>query len=103
MTDKTVRQAHNADPMEQASPAVLGSVLSPVRPLAFVLACLLTACTGAGQAPADTRAPKDWRVFTTPGANYHYVFPVVMEDGTRCVAMAGNSSGGRSIACDWRK
>lgn len=64
---------------------------------------VLAGCTPAGPTTKDLDAPKDWKVFTTPGANYHYVFPVVMDDGTRCVAMAGNSSGGRAITCDWRK
>jgi len=69
----------------------------------IAVAFVLAGCTPAGPSTKDRDAPKDWEVFTTPGANYHYVFPVVMDDGTRCVAMAGNSRGGRAITCDWRK
>ena len=41
--------------------------------------------------PADTR--------TTPYRTY--VIPVVMDDGTKCVVVAG-SSGGTGISCEWR-
>jgi hypothetical protein len=72
------------------------------RRLAVLLACLLAACTPAEMSAEKYGAPKEWRVFTTPGGNYHYVFPVLMEDGTRCIAMAGTGgSGGRSISCNW--
>ena len=64
---------------------------------------VLAGCTPIGPTTQDLGEPKDWKVFTTPSANYHYVFPVVMDDGTRCVAMVGNSSGGRAISCDWHK
>jgi len=47
--------------------------------------------------------PKDWKMIGTPGDSYHYVFPVEMNDGTKCVAMAGTSNGGRAITCDWTK
>ena len=50
----------------------------------IAVAFVLAGCTPAGPSTKDRDAPKDWKVFTTPGANYHYVFPVVMDDGTRC-------------------
>lgn len=41
--------------------------------------------------PADTR--------TTPYRTY--VIPVVMDDGTKCVVVAGGG-GGTGISCEWR-
>ena len=46
------------------------------------------------------------KVFVTPADTRNtpyrtYVIPVVMDDGTKCVVVAG-SSGGTGISCEWR-
>ena len=72
---------------------------------ALLLACLTAAaCTPAGEASKAVERPPGWQVFTTPGATYTYLIPVTLEDGTRCVVVAGNAgASGRAIACDWRR
>ena len=78
------------------------------KPALLIGASLLTAvlaggCTKGAQAP-DAGAAKGWQVFTTPGENYTYVIPTTLEDGTRCVVVAGNAGySGRGVTCDWRK
>lgn len=68
----------------------------------IALVVVLAGCSQVGPEENTENLPKDWQTFITHGPNYHYVFPVVMDDGTRCVAMAGGK-GGQSITCDWRK
>ena len=86
-------------------PAVGGPVQRMVRPLAMLLACLgAAACTPAGEATSAVERPPGWQVFTTPGGTYTYLIPVTLEDGTRCVMVAGNAgASGRAITCDWRR
>jgi hypothetical protein len=72
----------------------------------FSIICvlLLSACS-AGEKP-DAQSAKDWpqgtKIYVAPGANYKYVIPIKMDDGTRCILVANNSSGGGAISCDWK-
>ena len=63
---------------------------------------LIAGCTPTGFYESET-TPKGWRVITTPGNNFSYIVPVVMDDGTRCIVLSSNSSGRGGITCDWGK
>lgn len=77
------------------------------KPALLIGASLLTAVLAGGCTKADTatniEAPKGWQVFTTPGGTYTYLIPTTLEDGTRCVVVAGTVYSGRGVTCDWRK
>lgn len=92
-------------PRTAEQPAVGAQVQRSVRPLvALLLACAASGCAPPGNAPPDYVPPKGWQAFVTPSNTYTYVIPVKLEDGTRCVLVAGNSgTSGRSITCDWAK
>lgn len=72
--------------------------------LALLIGASLLTAVLAGGCTKAAPAPKGWQVFTTPGGTYTYLIPTTLEDGTRCVVVAGNSGySGRGVTCDWRK
>lgn len=101
MTDQTT----GASERHKDRGAVGSPVQCPARPLiALLLACAASGCAPTGDAPPDYVPPKGWQAFVTPGNTYTYVIPVKLEDGTRCVLVAGNSgTSGRAITCDWTR
>lgn len=68
-----------------------------MRPAAVFLAIALAGCSAREVTNEDV--PKGWKRFETLGTS-HFVAPLVMDDGTRCVAILGSQ--GRAITCDWR-
>jgi hypothetical protein len=65
-----------------------------------LLIALLAGCSVGEE--QTTNAPNGWKKFIAPGGYTTYVFPTVLEDGTRCAVAIGNSSG-RAISCDWKE
>ena len=67
---------------------------------ALLVVVQLAGCTVGEEKTEET--PRGWKRFVAPGNYVTYVFPTVLEDGTRCAVAIGNSHG-RAISCDWKE
>jgi hypothetical protein len=55
-----------------------------------------------GETTQDNSIPPGWKAYTTAGNYRTYVIPVTMDDGTKCVVVTKNSSGGAGVSCNWK-